>query len=228
MKFAVVEDNQSQATVLTALLNSAGYEVEVFANGNSCIDTLKTRSFDFFIIDWNLTDIGGDEVLQYIREHCGWEVPVIFCTARSEEESVADILRLGADDFVAKPIRYMELMARIESLIRRCKKRNAPTKRLGDIALDLTGRRIMLDGREIDLTQREFDLATIFFLNVGRLFSREELRHSLHGIELGVDSRSIDTYASRLRKKLKLGGEQGLVLSSVYGQGYRLDSLKAC
>lgn len=228
MKFAVVEDSRSQAVVLKALLKSEGYEVEVFADGNSCIEALKNHSFDFFIIDWTLPDIGGDEVLKYIRENCGWEVPVIFCTARSEEESVTDILRLGADDFVAKPIRYMELMARIESLLRRSRRKNSVAMQLGDIAIDLTGRRIMLRGADIDLTQREFDLAAIFFLNVGRLFSRGELLNSLRSIDLGVDSRTIDTHASRLRKKLGLDGGHGLVLSSVYGQGYRLDSIRGC
>ena len=119
MKFAIVEDSRSQAAVLEALLKSEGHEVDIFADGQSCLNALIETTFDFFIIDWTLPDISGDEVLKRVREHCGWNVPVMFCTARADEESASDILRLGADDFVPKPIRYMEFMARVASLLRR-------------------------------------------------------------------------------------------------------------
>jgi DNA-binding response OmpR family regulator len=119
MYFAVVEDSRIQAEVLKALLKSEGHQVKVFAEGQACIDAMQTQTFDFFVIDWTLPDMGGDDVLKYIREHCGWDVPVIFCTARVSEESAVDILRLGADDYLPKPIRYMEFMARVEALLRR-------------------------------------------------------------------------------------------------------------
>jgi len=226
MNFAIVEDSRSQAEVLKALLKSEGHQVEIFAEGRACIDALKSRSFDFFVIDWTLPDVGGDEVLKYIREQCGWDVPVIFCTARTTEESAADILRLGADDFIPKPIRYMEFMARIESLLRRRNAAQSNALRYGVIDVDLDGRRIRLSGSDVDLTQREFDLAVIFLRNVGRVLPREELLANVWSREPDVDSRTVDTHASRLRKKLGLGGESGLMLSSVYGQGYRLDTVQ--
>lgn len=227
MLFAVVEDSRSQAEVLKALLKSEGHQVEVFAEGLACIQALATRSFDFFVIDWNLPDIGGDEVLRHIREKCGWEVPVIFCTARTEEESAADILRLGADDFIPKPIRYMEFMARVQSLLRRRKLSRPGPWRIGSIEVDLDGRRISLAGREIDLTQREFDLAVVFLRNIGRVLPREELLSSVWvKVSDDIDTRTVDTHTSRLRKKLGLAGESGLMLSSVYGQGYRLDTVQ--
>jgi DNA-binding response OmpR family regulator len=111
MNFAVVEDSRSQAEVLKALLKSEGHQVEVFADGGSCIAAMKCRTFDFFVLDWILPDMGGDQVLKHIRETVGWDTPVIFCTSRSDESAAADILRLGADDYMAKPIRYMEFMA---------------------------------------------------------------------------------------------------------------------
>ncbi|HSG22232.1 MAG TPA: response regulator transcription factor [Azonexus sp.] len=226
MLFAVVEDSRSQAKVLEALLKSEGHQVEIFAEGLACLEALKTRSFDFFIIDWTLPDIGGDEVLKYIREHCGWDVPVIFCTGRTTEESASDILRLGADDFMPKPIRYMEFMARVESLLRRRQSKGASALRFGSIEVDLAGRRVRLAGVDVDLTQREFDLAVVFLRNVGRVLPREELLASVWVRDTEVDSRTVDTHASRLRKKLGLGGESGLMLSSVYGQGYRLDTVQ--
>lgn len=226
MYFAVVEDNRSQAEVLKALLKSEGHQVEIFAEGQACIDAMKTQAFDFFVIDWVLPDMGGDDVLKHVRQTCGWDVPVIFCTARVSEENAADILRLGADDFVPKPVRYMEFMARVEALLRRCNTATPTSLRFGNIELDLAGRRIKLAGVEVDLTQREFDLAGVFLRNVGRVLSREELLAGVWASETEVDSRTVDTHASRLRKKLGLGGESGLMLSSVYGQGYRLDTVQ--
>lgn len=226
MNFAVVEDSRSQSEVFKALLKSEGHQVEVFAEGLACIEALKTRTFDFFIIDWTLPDIGGDEVLKFIRQHCGWEVPVIFCTASTTEENAADILRLGADDFIPKPIRYMEFMARIESLLRRRQSVAPSALRFGSIEVDLAGRRVKLAGVDVDLTQREFDLAVIFLRNIGRVLPREELLANVWVRDTEVDTRTVDTHASRLRKKLGLGGESGLMLSSVYGQGYRLDTVQ--
>lgn len=226
MNFAVVEDSRSQAEVLKALLRSEGHQVEVFADGMACLAALKTRSFEFFVIDWNLPDIGGDDVLRYIREHCGWDVPVIFCTARTDEEAASDILRLGADDYLPKPIRYMEFMARVHALLRRRQPRPT-TLQVGAIDIDFEGRRIRLAGADVELTQREFELATILLRNVGRVLSREELLTTVWARDSEVDTRTVDTHASRLRKKLGLAGESGLMLSSVYGQGYRLDTVQA-
>lgn len=226
MIFAVVEDSRSQAEVLKALLKSEGHQVEVFADGSSCLEALKSRSFDFFVIDWNLPDMGGDEVLRQVREQFGWEVPVVFCTARTDEEAASDILRMGADDYIPKPVRYMEFMARIHALLRRRKPRQSLLQ-FGCIEIDLEGRRIRLGGNEVDLTQREFELAVILLRNVGRVLSREELLAGVWAREVDVDTRTVDTHASRLRKKLGLAGESGLMLSSVYGQGYRLDTVQA-
>lgn len=226
MIFAVVEDSRSQAEVLKALLKSEGHQVEIFADGASCLEALKSRSFDFFVIDWNLPDMGGDEVLRQVREQFGWEVPVVFCTARTDEEDASDILRMGADDYIPKPVRYMEFMARVHALLRRRKPRQTLLQ-FGNIEIDLEGRRIRLAGADVDLTQREFELAVILLRNVGRVLSREELLAGVWAREADVDTRTVDTHASRLRKKLGLAGESGLMLSSVYGQGYRLDTVQA-
>ena len=225
MNFAVIEDSRSQAEVLKALLKSEGYQVEVFADGSSFLEALDSRTFDFYVVDWVLPDIGGDVLVGKIREQCGWDVPVVVCTARTEEEFASDILRLGADDFVPKPVRYMEFLARVDALLRRRKARMPELVRFGNIELDIEGRRIRLAGQEIDLTQREFDLAVVFLRNVGRVLAREELLSTVWARESDVDTRTVDTHASRLRKKLGLAGESGLMLTSVYGQGYRLDTV---
>jgi len=225
MNFAVIEDSRSQAEVLKALLKSEGYQVEVFADGKSFLEALESRSFDFYVVDWVLPDVGGDVLVGKIRECSGWDVPIVVCTARTEEEFASDILRLGADDYVPKPVRYMEFLARVDALLRRRKARMPELVRFGNIELDIEGRRVRLAGQEIDLTQREFDLAVVFLRNVGRVLAREELLSTVWARESDVDTRTVDTHASRLRKKLGLAGESGLMLTSVYGQGYRLDTV---
>ncbi len=225
MNFAVIEDSRSQAEVLKALLKSEGYQVEVFADGQSFLDVLATRSFDFYVVDWVLPDIGGDVLVGKIREARGWDVPIVVCTARTEEEHASDILRLGADDYVPKPVRYMEFLARVDALLRRRRAKNPDLVRVGSIELDIEGRRVRVAGQEIDLTQREFDLAVVFLKNVGRVLPREELLATVWAREADVDTRTVDTHASRLRKKIGLSGESGLMLTSVYGQGYRLDTV---
>jgi DNA-binding response OmpR family regulator len=225
MNFAIVEDSRGQAEVIKALLMGAGHQVDVFGDGNSCIEALKARSFDFFIIEWKLPDIGGEEVLRQVRQTYGWDVPVVLCAERTDEQAASDILRLGADDYIPKPIRYIEFMARIDALLRRRSPRPA-TVQLGSIKIDMEGRRVTLSGVNVDLTQREFELAAILLRNVGRLLSRNELLTSVWARDAGIDTRTVDTHASRLRKKLGLAGESGLMLSSVYGQGYRLDTVR--
>lgn len=225
MNFAVIEDSRSQAEVLKALLKSEGYQVEVFADGQSFLDVLATRSFDFYVVDWVLPDIGGDVLVGKIRERYGWDVPIVVCTARTEEEHASDILRLGADDYVPKPVRYMEFLARVDALLRRRRAKQPDLLRVGNIEVDIEGRRVRLAGQEVDLTQREFDLAAVFLKNIGRVLPREELLAAVWAREADVDTRTVDTHASRLRKKLGLSGESGLMLTSVYGQGYRLDTV---
>lgn len=223
MNFAIVEDSRSQAEVLKAILKGEGHHVVVFADGRSCIDGMKTAKFDFFILDWVLPDMGGDIVLKHIRETVGWEVPVIFCTSRSDEDAAADILRMGADDYMPKPLRYMEFMARVQRLLQRGNAKKASSRHFGALEIDSDGRRIRLAGQEVELTQREYDLAVVFLGNIGRVLPREELMTRIWERDSDVDTRTVDTHASRLRKKLGLSGESGMVLSAVYGQGYRLD-----
>lgn len=225
MNFAVIEDSRSQAEVLKALLKSEGYQVEVFADGTAFLAAISQRSFDFYVVDWVLPDVGGDVLVARIREQFGWDVPIVVCTARTEEEHASDILRLGADDYVPKPVRYMEFLARVDALLRRRRSRQPELLRVGNIEIDAEGRRVRVAGQDVDLTQREFDLALVFLRNIGRVLPREELLSEVWAREADVDTRTVDTHASRLRKKLGLSGESGLMLTSVYGQGYRLDTV---
>ncbi len=226
MQFAIVDPNRSQTEVLKALLRSEGHQVEIFRDGLEFVAAIKQRQFDFFIADTGLPGLAPDALIAAIRARVGLTVPLIVCGEDVAEDAVADLLRLGADDFVAKPLRYMEFMARVAVQLRRYKPVDLPSSQFGALDLDLEGRRIRLAGNEVDLTQREFDLAVVFLKNVGRVLPREALLSDVWSSGKDVDSRTVDTHASRLRKKLALTGESGLMLTSVYGQGYRLDTVQ--
>lgn len=227
MQFAIVDPNRSQTEVLKALLRSEGHQAEIFRDGLSFLTAIKRQQFDFFIVDSGLADPGVDALIAAIRARSGQMVPLIVCGEDTAEDVVADLLRLGADDFVAKPLRYMEFMARIAVQLRRQAPVVPTPVQFGALDLDLEGRRILLAGSEVDLTQREFDLAVVFLKNVGRVLPREELLSGVWSRDQDIDSRTVDTHASRLRKKLGLTGESGLMLTSVYGQGYRLDNVQS-
>jgi DNA-binding response OmpR family regulator len=227
MNFAIVDPSRKQAEVLRTLLKSEGHQAEIFAEGRACLDAMDTGTFEFFVFDWGLLDISGNQLLDEIRRRHGWQLPVIVYSALAAEENVSDILRAGADDFVAKPIRYMEFMARVEALLRHCHATATPRLRVGNIEIDLNTQTILIGGADAGLTQREFDLATLFLTNIGRIFSRDELLKSLWQGEITIDTRTVDTHSSRVRRKLGLDGASGLVLSSVYGKGYRLDTVQS-
>jgi two-component system, OmpR family, response regulator RegX3 len=226
MRFAIVDASASQATVLKALLISEGHEVEVFPEGQACLDASSVRTFDGFVLDWTLPATSCKALLQYIRSDINWNASVIVCAAHATEEDVADVLSLGADDFMPKPIRYMEFMARIEALSRHHKTGSSAPLCFGNFELDLKKKRVLRSGLEITLTQTEYELAQLFFQNISRVFSREELIRDIWQRHPDIDSRTVDTHTSRIRKKLGLDGQNGFVLSSVYGKGYRLDSVR--
>lgn len=226
MQFAIVDPNRSQSEVLKALLRSEGHQVEVFRDGLEFVETIKHKQFDFFIADTGVPDLAPDALIVAIRTQAGLAVPLMICGEDVTEDAVADLLHLGADDFIAKPLRYMEFMARVAVQLRRHSPVGLPSSQFGALDLDLEGRRIRLSGNEVELTQREFDLAVVLLKNVGRVLPREALLSDVWSSGRDIDSRTVDTHASRLRKKLALTGESGLMLTSVYGQGYRLDTVQ--
>lgn len=226
MKFAIIQDRPSQSGVLKMLLNSGGHQVAIFANGAACLEALKDQTFEFFIIDVSCPEVGGEQLLQYIRGHCGWDPAVICVSTRDDEETIVHMLSQGADCFMAMPIRFMEFMARVDALCRSlCLSSPSPVC-VGDIKLDQKTRRIVLGEAEVRLTQREFDLAALLLSNIGRVFSRQELLQDIWSHRTLLDTRTVDIHICKLRRKLGLDGGVGLVLTSVYGQGYRLDSIR--
>lgn len=228
MRFAILEDSRSQAMLLQTMIEELGHDGVVFPNAQSFREGLEAQSFDLLLMDWILPDGSGDELLGWVRKRFGWSLPVIFVTARVAESDVAAMLRLGADDYVCKPIRYVELAARIEALIRRKSVLGAPAPdpapvTIGNISLDPAARAAFVDRRPVALTGKEFDLALLLLRNLGTLFNRQTLLERVWEVGVDIDTRTVDTHVSRLRRKLGLEPTSGWQLTTVYGHGYRLE-----
>lgn len=225
MRIAIIEDDKDLAKLVEIWLTEAGHDCHLIDSGNAAIRQLQRDSFDLVLLDWMLPDINGDEVLKWIRSNLGWSIPVIFVTARNTEEDIAFALNQGADDYITKPIRPKELIARIQVLGRRVAG-TEPVQRVIEFEpyrFDLDRRELMVDGEVVPLTQKEFELVLFFFKNSGRLLSRAHLLENIWGRTSDINTRTLDTHVSRLRKKLNLNAEKGWRLTSIYHYGYRLE-----
>ena len=227
MEIAILEDDADQAQVLALWLDHAGHRSETFETGAAFMKGVQEGTFDLFVIDWELPDTTGIEVLRWIRERMGWRTPVLFVTVRDAEEDIVRALETGADDYMCKPLKHKELLARVSALARRM---DAPAaqqdaQHYGDYTVDYTHRRITLDGEEIKLTGTEFELAAFLFKNTNHVLSRTHILENVWQRGPEFNTRTVDTHISRIRKKLQLVPEKGWRLTSVYRYGYRLEQL---
>ncbi|HMS78075.1 MAG TPA: response regulator transcription factor [Burkholderiaceae bacterium] len=223
MNVAILDDDPYQRRLLTMLAESGGHRVHAYETGESLLEALDAGDGpDLLLLDWVMPGMSGEAVLGALRARPGPELPVIVVTARDGEADVVGALRLGADDYVVKPPKGLELLARIEALARRARIGRAVPLRAGRFEVDLARRAVLLDGREIVLTLKEFDLASHLFRNPGTLVTRAQLLEAVWSVGPQLDTRTVDTHASRVRRKLGLDGSRGWMLQSVYGYGYRL------
>jgi len=224
MRIAVLEDDATQVELYRLWFSTAQHQCSFFGTIAEFIAALRNERFDLLLVDWVLPDGTGDQALRWIRETLGWEIPVICVTLRDAEQDVVNALRQGADDYLVKPPKYFELLARIESLARRSRGAQLPVLRLGTYEINQENREILMAGRAVELTQKEYDLACYLFQNPGRLLSRVHLLEAIWGLQAEIDTRTVDTHVSRIRRKLRIYPENGWEIISVYGYGYRLES----
>ena len=229
LRVALLEDDPYQAEMIRLVLTAAGHLCDAYATGRRFIEAVRAGDYQLLILDWELPDTSGDEVLRWVRENLGWEIPVLFVTLRDREEDVVRVLEMGADDYMAKPIRNMELLARVNALGRRVahNEGGGAVREHAPFRIDLDRRTVSRGGHEIDLTRKEFDLAAFLFDNEGRALSRDELLERVWGRGGGLNTRTVDTHISRLRHKLGLDGEGGWSLRTVHSYGYRLERTEA-
>lgn len=223
----LLEDDPDMAALVSGWLQESGYAVRLFRTASEFRRRQGTEAIDLLLLDWMLPDTTGIEVVGAIRSSANSRLPVIFLTARDAEDDIVRALASGGDDYVVKPPKRRELIARIDVALRRhaSDADGGETIELAPYAIDSKRRRISLAGREIDLTQREFDLANFLFRRNGRIVSRDALLENVWNLSAAVSTRTVDTHVSRLRKKLDLAGEHGWRLAAIYQHGYRLEQV---
>jgi DNA-binding response OmpR family regulator len=224
MRIAYLEDDADQAALIRKWLESAGHVCHHFDRGHALQRALAQESFDAFVLDWHLPDSDGLQVMQEIRARAPQAV-VIFVTARDRDDDVASVLAAGADDFIGKPVRKGELLARIEARAGRSRAGDEVLARIEvpPFVLDREARKLLREGKPLPLTDKEYALAEFLFANFGELLSRKHLLEAVWGLRADVRTRTLDTHMSRLRTKLGLADGPGLRLVSVQQFGYRLE-----
>jgi DNA-binding response OmpR family regulator len=229
MRIAVLDNDRSQADLICQVLTSAGHTCQTFDSGKEILAHLRKDSFDMLILDWQLGDMGGAEVLRRAKEKMSATTPMMFITNSSAEDDIVAGIGAGADDYMIKPLRRGELVARVQALLRRAypTQNGAEQLQFGPYVFETRPGRLLMDGAVIEVTHKEFYLALLFFRNIGRPLSRAYIHEAVWIRETAIPSRTMDTHVSRVRNKLQLRPENGFRLVPVYSYGYRLEKLGA-
>jgi DNA-binding response OmpR family regulator len=223
-RILIVEDNADLAFGLRNSLEIASYEVIVASDGPSGLREARTVSPDLIILDLMLPGMDGYRVLRAVREG-GSQVPVLILTARGEEADKVTGFRLGADDYVTKPFGVLELVARVEAVLRRASttpKDGAPdASRFGEIEIQPVARVVRRNGRAVELSPKEYELLLALVQRPGQVVSRSELLKTVWGYHASVVSRTIDTHIAELRRKLEPNPASPRHITTVWKTGYR-------
>ena len=215
-KILIAEDEAAIANLLRTVLTDAGYRCVWAPDGIQAADLLEQEPFDLALLDIMLPGVNGYELLEYCKT---LEVPVIFLTALGEVEDRVRGLRRGAEDYLPKPFALSELLARVETVLRRCGKGEQLLRLEPDIEIDPAARIVRKGGQAVALTAKEFDLLVLFVQNKNVVLCRDRIFERVWNEEYLGDSRTVDLHVQRMRKKLGLEDR----LTAVYKVGYRLE-----
>lgn len=224
-RILLVEDNADLAYGLRNNLEIEGYQVEVAEDGQTGLDRARATQPDLLMLDLMLPQMDGFRVLKTLREE-GVAFPILILTARGEESDKVQGLKLGADDYVTKPFGVLELLARVEALLRRSAG-GSPSDRavttFGRVEVEHATRTVRRDGEEVQLTPKEYDLLDTLIRRNGAVASRVELMQEVWGYSAAVLSRTVDTHVAELRRKLEQDSAHPDHILTVRKVGYRLE-----
>ena len=211
----IVDDERPIAELIELTLLQAGYRCEIALDGETAADKIETGRYDLILLDIMLPGVSGYELMEYIRPT---GTPVIFLTAKGMLADRVRGLRMGADDYIVKPFEPLELLARVESVLRRAGRSGGLLRAFG-VVVDPAARRVEKDGAPVALTPREFDLLVLLLRNQGIALYRDVMNERVWGGEEEAGSRTLDLHIQRLRKKLGLADK----IKTVYKIGYLLE-----
>ena len=217
-RILIVEDEPRLASFLEKGLAASGFTTTAVDDGQVASLVARDEEFDLMILDLGLPGMDGFRVLEDVRGR-GQGLPVIVLTARDEVEDKVRGLDSGADDYVTKPFKFEELLARVRARLRSEPGQEDPELTVGPITLDLRSRRAVVEGQQIELSTREFALLETFMQHAGQVLSREQLLSHVWGYDFDPGSNVVDVYVGYLRKKV--GAD---TIETVRGAGYRLQS----
>ncbi len=215
IKILIVEDEKPINDLIEMNLSEAGYECTCAYDGMTAANILEKERFDLVLLDIMLPEVDGYELLEYIKP---MEIPVIFLTAKGSVADRVKGLRLGADDYLVKPFEIVELLARVETILRRAGKTQTELV-VDDVVIDTRSRSVRRGNREIPLTMKEYELLLLFVRNRNIALFRETLYEHVWGSDYMGDSRTVDLHVQRLRKKLHWEDK----IKAIYKVGYRLE-----
>ena len=226
-KLLLIEDEDSLAYTLKTFFEKKNFNVEIVKDGEDALFQAESMKPDVVLLDWMLPNMSGLEICRQIRTVKDIKkTPIIFLTAKGEEEDKLRGLDTGADDYITKPFSQRELLARINALLRRSNPSNLDDelsyKKL--IIMNLKTHRVKREGKEVKLNPKEFDLLKLFMENPGKVFSRDQLLDKIWG-NINVEPRTVDVHIRRLRKNININNTKDLI-RTVRSSGYSLDIVK--
>ena len=227
-RIAYVEDDDTLASTIGTALRGAGYSEHHFGSAEALLRELQVSNFDLIMLDWNLPGMSGHDLVKKLRDGLGIESPVMMMTCHDDEADIVSALSRGADDYVLKPCAPPILLARIRAMLRRTMTDEGQDAALtlGHVSFPPDSTTVLVDGEPLELTAKERALARILCANEGRALTRSYLLEAVWGRNPNLPTRTIDAHISRIRNKLNLRPERGMKLSSIYGQGYRLEYIR--
>ena len=220
-RLLLVEDEPALARGLSDTLRGQGFDVEIASDGQRGLELALSQRPDLILLDIMLPKMNGFEVCRALRSR-GLDVPVVMLTAKGQEEDIILGLNLGADDYITKPFRTGELIARAKALLRR-RGADRSVQRFGNCEIDLTARKVLRDGAPVELTAREFGLLAYFASRPGRALARDTILNAVWGASVFVTPRSIDRCVATLRSKVEPDPHNPIYIQTIREIGYRFE-----
>ncbi len=222
----VVEDDEAIAAFLQTALEREGFTTTVIGNGRTALNHISQSPPNLVLLDLMLPGMDGLQLCQAIRHRADY-IPIIMVTAKDEDVDKIVGLEIGADDYITKPFKKRELLARIRAVLRLAQSQNSQTNHLlsfGKVVIDVDGRSITSAGQPVKLTPKEFDLLALLAANPGRVFGRDMILERIWGYDFGGETRTVDVHIQRLRQKIEPDPHHPTHLITVHHIGYKFEA----